>query len=159
MIVYHGSTMVIKNPDTIHSKGFLDFGPGFYVTTYKEQAERWAFRKGMRRSMPAIVNAYDHGELSEYHIKQFTDTDTEWLKFVCDCRNGKEVYKGFDAIIGNVANDDVFKCVSMYMDNIWDEERTLQELKFYKTNDQIAFLTQDIIDHVLSFREFYEVQP
>ena len=158
MIVYHGSTVVIKTPDIIHSKSFLDFGPGFYVTTYKEQAERWAYRKGMRLSMPAVVNVYDIDELSEYHIKRFTDTDTEWLQFVCDCRNGKEVYKGFDAVIGNVANDDVFKCVSMYMDNIWDEKRTLQELRYYKKNDQIAFLTQDIIDNVLKFREYYEVR-
>ena len=110
MKVYHGSTMMIRKPDVIHSKSFLDFGPGFYVTSYKEQAERWAYRKGMRLSMPAIVNVYDIGELSEYRIKRFTDTDSEWLNFVCNCRNGKEVYKGYDAVIGNVANDDVFKC-------------------------------------------------
>ena len=26
MIVYHGSTEIIKNPDVIHSKNYLDFG-------------------------------------------------------------------------------------------------------------------------------------
>ena len=43
------------------------------------------------------------------------------------------------------------------MDNIWDEERTLKELRYYQKNDQIAFLTQGIIDATVKFKEFYEV--
>ena len=38
MIVYHGTTMELKEPDVAFSKNFLDFGKGFYVTTYQEQA-------------------------------------------------------------------------------------------------------------------------
>ncbi|VUX20432.1 Uncharacterised protein [[Ruminococcus] torques] len=34
MIVYHGSTEIIKNPDVLHSKKYLDFGKGFYITTF-----------------------------------------------------------------------------------------------------------------------------
>lgn len=34
MIVYHGSNMVIKQPDVVYSFRALDFGKGFYVTTY-----------------------------------------------------------------------------------------------------------------------------
>ena len=45
MRVYHGSAVEIPQPDTTHSKRFLDFGPGFYVTTFRKQAERWARRK------------------------------------------------------------------------------------------------------------------
>lgn len=40
MIVYHGSTEIVKNPDVCHSYRRLDFGMGFYVTTVKEQAKR-----------------------------------------------------------------------------------------------------------------------
>ena len=49
MIVYHGSTEIIKKPDVIHSKKYLDFGKGFYITTFEDQAKRWAVRKGMRQ--------------------------------------------------------------------------------------------------------------
>ena len=42
MIVYHGSLDIIKQPDVLHSFRPLDFGRGFYVTTVREQAERWA---------------------------------------------------------------------------------------------------------------------
>ena len=45
----------------------------------------------------------------------------------------------------------------MFMDGIWDEDRTLDELRYFRKNDQIAFLTQDIIDAVVKFKESYEV--
>lgn len=59
MIVYHGSTDCIEKPDVIHSKKYLDFGAGFYVTTFEEQAKKWAVRKGMRQGKKAIVNVYE----------------------------------------------------------------------------------------------------
>lgn len=45
MIVYHGITEVIQKPDVHHSKKYLDFGMGFYLTTYEEQARKWGIRK------------------------------------------------------------------------------------------------------------------
>lgn len=45
MIVYHGSIQSVERPDILHSYRALDFGKGFYVTTIREQAERWAKRK------------------------------------------------------------------------------------------------------------------
>lgn len=158
MIVYHGTTLEIKKPDISHSKTHLDFGVGFYTTSYSKQAERWASRKGMRLSKPAVVNVYEVEELTGYRVKRFEDTDREWLQFVVDCRNGKDVYKDYDAVIGNVADDDVFKCVGMYMNGVWDEKRTLDELCFFQKNDQIAFLTQKIIDDKVTFIEMYEVK-
>ena len=40
MIVYLGSTEIIKNSD---------FGRGLYITTFENQAKKWTVRKGMRR--------------------------------------------------------------------------------------------------------------
>ena len=45
MIVYHGSSEIVKKPDVLHSYRALDFGKGFYVTTNYEQVQRWARRK------------------------------------------------------------------------------------------------------------------
>ena len=45
MIVYHGSISEVRKPDINHSYRYLDFGQGFYVTTVRAQAERWAKRK------------------------------------------------------------------------------------------------------------------
>ena len=111
----------------------------------------------MEIQKPAVVNVYEIGDLSGYRVRTFKDTDKEWLRFVVDCRNGKDVYKEYDAVIGNVANDDVFKCVNMFIDGIWNEERTLEEIRYFKKNDQIAFLSQRIIDNTVHFLKSYEV--
>jgi hypothetical protein len=42
MIVFHGSTELVENPEIRKSEYYLDFGIGFYTTTSYEQAERWA---------------------------------------------------------------------------------------------------------------------
>ena len=90
MIVYHGSTEIIKNPDVLHSKKSLDFGQGFYLTPFENQAKKWAVRKGMRQEKTAIVNIY---ELSEdwkaFKVLSFENENAEWLDFVCACRKGQ----------------------------------------------------------------------
>lgn len=81
MIVYHGSTDIIKNPDVIHSKKYLDFGKGFYLTSFENQAKRWAFRKGMRQEKPGIVNIYELSEdWSKFRILSFEKEDEKWLE-------------------------------------------------------------------------------
>ena len=54
MIVYHGSTEIIKHPDVVHSKKYLDFGRGFYLTTFENQAKKWAVRKGMKKVLSEL---------------------------------------------------------------------------------------------------------
>lgn len=50
MTVFHGSNMEICTPEVSFSKNYLDFGRGFYVTTYQNQAERWALRKASSKT-------------------------------------------------------------------------------------------------------------
>ena len=138
MIVYHGTTEIIKKPDVVHSKKYLDFGRGFYLTTYENQAKKWAARKGMRQGKSAIVNIY---ELSEnwdgFRVLSFEKENEKWLDFVCECRKGLPLNEEYDIIIGNVADDDVFKTVDMYFRGLWDKEKVLHELRYYKMNNQI----------------------
>lgn len=47
MLVYHGSTIKLEKPDLKLGRHNLDFGKGFYTTTLKKQAEKWAKRKVM----------------------------------------------------------------------------------------------------------------
>lgn len=158
MIVYHGSTEIISNPKVEFSKKYLDFGRGFYLTTYKQQAEKWARRRSMRNKSRAVVNVYELVEvLNQYNIMNFKKDDDLWLNFVCDCRKGKDIYKQYDAVIGSVADDDVFRSIDMYFKGIWDEKRTLEEIRYYKMNNQICLISQKLIDNELKFIESYEV--
>ena len=40
MILYHGSNVEVKKPIILNSRKFLDFGPGFYMTSDLDQATR-----------------------------------------------------------------------------------------------------------------------
>lgn len=94
MIVYHGTTMVLKEPDVAFSKDYLDFWKGFYVTTYQEQAERWALRKGVRKQKPSYVNVYEMADdLTSFKVLDFEKENEKWLDFVCACRRGDKENK------------------------------------------------------------------
>ena len=160
MTVYHGSTIEITKPDVSFSKSYLDFGKGFYVTTFKDQAEKWALRKADRvENGIATVNVFEMIEnLSDYKVLDFKSENEEWLDFVCDCRKGAEIYKNYDIIIGAVADDDVFKTVNMYFRGLWDKKRTLEEIRYYKTNNQICITNQSVLDKILKFKSSYIVE-
>ena len=135
MIVYHGTTETIEKPDVNHSKKYLDFGVGFYLTTYEEQARKWAIRKGMRQEKTPVVNEYELNEQWKgYRVLSFEEENEKWLEFVCACRRGENLNKDYDIIIGSVADDDVFKTVDMYFRGLWDKQKVLEELRYYKSN-------------------------
>ncbi len=141
MIVYHGTTDIIEKPDVKHSKKYLDFGKGFYLTTFEEQAKKWAVRKSMRQEKPAIVNIYEMEEnWNNYRVMSFDKENEKWLEFVCACRKGELLNTDYDIIIGNVADDDVFKTVDMYFRGLWDKKKVLEELRYYKMNNQICIV-------------------
>ena len=153
MIVYHGSTEIVKKPDVEHSYRPLDFGRGFYVTTVKEQAERWAKRKAdILGTDKAVLNLYQMSENTSGLLMKTFDKDLmEWIDFVCSCRDGGTGYLKYDLISGMVANDKVFRVVDMYHMGIWDKERALKEIRVYPSYDQTAFITQRAIDALLVF--------
>ena len=159
MIVYHGSDVIVMSPDIAHSYRPLDFGKGFYVTTNKEQAVRWAQRKAdLYGKFSGYVNVYELSETYDhFRVKSFTEDLNEWIDFVCDCRDGGISYQAFDMIMGKVANDKVFRVVDLYHAGIWDKKRALEEIKIYPGYDQIAFITQAAIDELLVFKTAEEV--
>ena len=66
----------------------------------------------MRKQKLAIVNVYDlSDDLEKYDVLRFNQENEKWLDFVCACRKGDNIYRGYDIIIGAVANDDVFKTI------------------------------------------------
>lgn len=60
LTLYHGSQMSVPQPKAKAGRKNLDFGPGFYLTKIRKQAEDWANvmagRKG--RNAEAVLNTY-----------------------------------------------------------------------------------------------------
>ena len=159
MKVYHGSSVAVKKPDVTHSRSNLDFGVGFYVTSFRQQAENWALRKVMWNSGCPIVSEYElDDDLAAYAILTFA-SDEEWVEFVCSCRRGVRIETPYDVIRGGVANDKSYTVVDMYLNGIWDMQRTLMELRYYDVSDQICLASQRVIDNALKFVCANEVRP
>ena len=161
MTVYHGSIAEIKSPDLNHSKRFLDFGPAFYVTTFRVQAEHWALRKHSRASSSSapVVNVYElDDDFSAFSVLRFDGVDVAWLDFVCNCRDGNNVDSSYDVIIGRVADDDVFRTIQSYRQGDITKTRAIELLRFARPNDQLALRTERVITANLRFVESCRVE-
>lgn len=150
MKVYHTSQTTVTSPDTQHSREFLDFGKGFYVTTLREQAVKYAERF-LLRGREAWLNTYELKDTAgRCAVKTFAAYDAEWLDFVATCRKGTDA-TAFDVVIGGIANDKVFRTIDLYFSGDIGKDEALRRLKFEKPNNQICIRSQQVLDECLTF--------
>lgn len=157
MTVYHASNFIIESPDIYHSRDFLDFGKGFYLTSLIEQAKKYA-QRFLYQGDKAYLNHYNLDENldNKFNIKEFGDYNEEWLDFVTLCRLGKLSSK-YDMITGGIADDKVFNTVDLYFSGNISKEEALKRLKFIHPNHQICILNQDILNKHLHFLQSDEI--
>ena len=84
MILYHGSNVIVQEPQILGNGFYKDFGYGFYCTIIEKQAKRWALTKRRKH----IVNLYEYSPDKSLNIKKFSEMTEEWLQFVVNCRLG-----------------------------------------------------------------------
>lgn len=154
LTVYHGATDVVSSPICAFGRPRLDFGQGFYVTDIKEQAIRWAKTISGKRSLPPVLNIYTLDReliLLEGKHKIFTSYDAEWLDFIVANRRGENLASEYDYIEGGIANDRVIDTVNLYIQGLIDSATALQQLAFYKPNNQICLINQSLTDKYLHY--------
>ena len=158
MTVYHASNFIIESPDIYHSRDFLDFGKGFYLTSLVEQAKNYA-QRFLYQGDKAYLNHYNLDENldNKFNIKEFGDYNEEWLDFVTLCRLGKLSSK-YDMITGGIADDKVFNTVDLYFSGNISKEEALKRLKFIHPNHQICILNQELINKHLHFLKSDEIK-
>ena len=143
MKLYHGSDMIVMEPQILAANRLLDFGEGFYTTTNYDQAVRWAEKVSLRRnSAVQYINMYEL-EFDEVKglltIVEFKKPDEDWLEFICACRSGKSVGIDYDIVIGPVADDNVYTAVKLFETGVLDKEETIKRLKVEELFDQVLF--------------------
>lgn len=154
MKVYHGGTVVVKEPLAGIGRAGLDFGQGFYVTVHRKQACEWASRMADRRQQSPVLNEYQLDRdtaLKEYKCLVFEKYDKAWLDFIAGNRKGRQLWKGYDWIEGGVADDRVVDTVESYIAGLMGVEEALKRLTFLVPNNQICLLNQCLIDRCLRF--------
>lgn len=151
MILYHGSFVVVAQPDLVHSRRNFDFGKGFYVTPIYEQAEKWC-SKFKRRGKDGIVSRYvfDENAYEELKTLIFDAYSEDWLDYILNCRRGQDS-TDYDLVVGGVANDKVFNTVELFFDGLIDKREAIHRLQYEKPNLQMAFRTEKALSY-LSFQ-------
>lgn len=146
MIIYHGSNMVVKEPEIITSGFYKDFGYGFYCTNIKKQAIKWALTKSKKH----VINFYEYDENNELNILKFAEMNEEWLDFIALCRNGQK--HNWDIVEGPMADDTVWDYVEDYLDGNISRTAFWELVKFKHPTHQIVFCN-DVSLKCITFKE------
>ena len=151
--LYHTSNVEIRIPDVRHSREHLDFGRGFYLTSLREQAEKYG-QRFLRKGETAVMNVYelDNENLQEFSRIVFEAYDSKWLDYVTACRKGQD-RAIYDIIEGGIADDQVFDTIDLYFSGIYTYEQALDQLRFKHPNHQVCITNQLVLDKHLRFIE------
>lgn len=152
MLLYHGSNVIVERPRLIKQNRFLDFGFGFYTTTNREQAESFAQKVAFKRKngQPSL-NIYqldDSVAFKQCTLLSFSAPDEDWLDFVAANRQGNYHGKQYDLIYGPVANDDVYRTITLYLTGVLSKEQTIEALKIRQLFNQLVFASNKALSYL-----------
>ena len=152
--------MAVRNPIISRGRAKTDFGKGFYTTTSREQAEKWALIKKERLGddANAIVSVYEFDESilsdTQYNTLHFNGATEEWLNFVVNNRRG-DVKHNYDLIMGPVANDKLYATIALYENGILDANAAIIQLNTHQLFDQLSFhsiKTCNLLTYIKSYK-------
>lgn len=146
ILLFHGSFTEVKKP-ILSKKGFTkDFGYGFYCTTIRKQAERWATGK----SKGHILNIYRYTPNTELAVKVFKNMTEEWLDFIVSCSSGNE--SKYDIVEGPMADDTIWDYVQDLLDGEISRSAFWELVKFKYPTHQIVFTTEKALETLTFIR-------
>lgn len=167
-ILYHASYRLVKDIDFSYCREGLDFGKGFYLTTSKQQAERFVknsvgraiLNKKIKKQGFGYINVFKYFENEDIKEKIFENADAEWLHFIAKNRDKKIKLKldnkKYDIIGGKIANDFTTRTISIYISGGYGEvgskeadDTAIRILLPNKLKDQYCFLSKKSLKNLL----------
>ena len=114
-MLFHGSNIVVRNPEVRTLGHYKDFGYGFYCTRFEKQAKKWALTKNPQH----IVTVFEYFERKGLNVLSFNEMTDAWLDFVANCRKG--VVHKYDIVEGPMADDQIWdvSLEKIFMDLNW----------------------------------------
>ena len=155
MFLYQGSNLKVNNPKISPNLCALDFGAGFYLTSSKEQAKKWAITVTKRRNEGSpVVNVFefDEKDFKKLKVLKFSSANEKWLKFVASNRKNTAT-NSYDLVIGPVANDSTLPVIDNYISNVYTKEEAVKRLLPQNLTDQFAFLTPKALTYLKFLKE------
>lgn len=137
MLLYHAGFETIQNPDIHYGRKNADFGQGFYLTSSKEFAYRWAKEEKGRRT---IVNRYDL-DTTGLVVERFSRTAV-WFEYIGGNRRLKPDGLQADVIIGPIANDTIYNTYGIITSGFLKPEEALRLLRIGPEYEQIVLKSE-----------------
>jgi hypothetical protein len=170
MILYHGSNMEIEKIELGKCRPCKDFGKGFYTSPIQEHAWKMAKRtvRLNKEGRPCVTAfSFDDSLISSstMKIKQFTNPDKEWARFVINNRNRNfrdtlsndcNIDAKFDIVIGPVANDDIVALMDVFLAGLISDDVLARELTFRELTSQISFHTEKSVACLRKTEAYYD---
>ena len=147
MKVYHGSDLKIETIDLSKCRIGTDFGRGFYVTKFLNQAEDIAARIASWHDTMPVITEFEFNEYAfedkDFSVLRFDGYTDEWLDFIVKNRASiaSKPMHDYDIVEGPVANDDVAARIYDYLNGDVTKAEFIEELRFKKPMHQICFCT------------------
>ena len=142
-MLYHGSSVIVQDPNILEPNRPMDYGSGFYCTTSKLQAKNRALSKTLLPYAYVSIYKVDSGKFEKLRILRFEKADEAWVDFVEKNRRTKGFRHNYDIVIGPVADDKVNRSFSLYENRIITKAELISRLKTYKLVDQYLFHTEE----------------
>lgn len=149
MTVYHGCNHSVVHPKIRVGRYTNDFGPGFYCTINREQAERRA-----RRFQTGTVSVFDMRLRQGLRTLEFPAMTEEWLDFIVSCRSG--VTHDHDLVIGPMVDDQIYNYILDFLDGTITKEQFWVLARFRYPIHLIAFSSDEALK-CLTYRGSVEV--
>lgn len=150
MLLFHGSREIVEFPEVRKAIFNKDFYFGFYCTSFKEQAKRWATRYGKK----GYINRYEYTPNEQLKYLKFEGMTEEWLDFIVACRLGMP--HTYDIVEGPMADDAIFNYVQNFIDHKISRAAFWELAKFNHPTHQISFHSISALN-TLTFRGSEEV--
>lgn len=137
MMLYHGTNVEFDKIDLLKSKPNKDFGRGFYLSPFFEQAKDMAETKveQLEYGNPIVLQyKVMEEDMKDLRVLQFDSYSEEWAKFILANRNNtsREAIHDYDIVIGPIADDRVGLQLWRYETHSIDLPTLVKNLQYMK---------------------------
>ena len=149
MKLYHGSTVIVENPEIEEPNYNNNFEKGFYTFTDKDTAEYWAEEKKQKildknktLAIKKYINVYEFTEDEELNILDFDKVDESKYRFIRENEKNGESLHNYDIVKGPEIDEKLLKVLKEYKKKKLKKEDLLNMLIIYQTINEISFHTK-----------------
>ena len=164
VILYHGSSHIVRNPEYGKGKLYNDYGQGFYCTEHLELAKEWSCTEGV----DGYANEYEieTDGLNTLNLSSDDYTVLHWLALLMEHRRfriatpvmkkGAEWLRAnflpdiedCDIIIGYRADDSYFSFARAFVNNEISLEQLSYSMRLGKLGEQVVLKSRKAFDNI-----------